>query len=1572
MRSIQLYVFFAILLFASGITSAQLSDDFADGDFTSGTAWTGDDSFFVVESEVLRSNIDPGDDAINYYLSTPNTLIDDVQWEFWINLDFATSGANYADIYLVADNADLSAAQNGYFIRFGETEDEISFYKLLSGSETILIDGPDGQLGSSNNIFRVRMTRTSSGDWSLEVDEDDTGVFEPAGNVNDNDIGTTSSFGIRIQQSSAASPVNNHFFDDFVVDLIPVDETPPTLVFAVASSSTEISLQFSEAIDESTVTTTSNYSINGGIGNPSVAVLNSSNPNEIELTLSTPLSNGQEYEITVSGVADLAANAVSNETATFTFFVPDDPQAGDVIFNELLPDPNPSEGLPEEEFIELFNRSDLFFDLEGWILVNTSTERVLTSVTLPPNGYLILCDAADVDLYNGFGTVMGIPSFTALSNAADSLTLIDGGGEVLDIVSYTTDWYQDPNKDDGGFTLERINPTLSCSGASNWLASSDPLGGTPGSQNSVFDDTPDTTPPGVENIEIVSSTELLLNLNEPLEEDGVSAAVISISPDLGIAGFFLVQSNQVQVTLSNPLEFGTLYTVSVQGLSDCEGNVSAEEQLEIFQGETPESGDIVISEIMADPNPPTGLPEVEYFELFNRSTKTLELQGCELSGISFDEPLIMEPNSYLVFASDDNQGLLLDFPQFIFLDMSTTFLTNGGRDLLLLNPGGQEIDFVSYSDNWYQDPEKDDGGYSLELINPLLVCSGAQNWIASNDAIGGTPGLQNSVFDDSPDITPPSVESFNLLTSAEIVLILSESIDLEGLESAQFSIDQEASISTVALIQPDQILITFADGLQIGVAYVLTIEGLTDCEGNQNGQETIDILVGEQPEPGDLSISELMADPTPSVGYPEAEYFELFNKSDKTIELRGCEISGILFEESVILNPGQYVAFSSDENIDLFTGVSGIRFLDMSTSFLTNSGRELVLINADEVELDFVEYSDDWYNNPEKEDGGFSLELINPFLPCSGEFNWTASNDLLGGTPAAQNSVFNDFPDQTAPEVQSVVIDQGNVITVRFSEPLDEASINDIVATFNPDLEVAAVFPIRPDVISIELIPSLEIGVTYVLSLAGIVDCSGNASDLIELEILVGRSPTENEVLITEIMADPSPSAGLPEAEYFELYNNSDVAIELLNCDLSGYIFEAPFVLPAGEYAYFTSQSNQILFLVFPEANFLEDFSTSFFTNSGKELEFRNPDGILVDRVNYSIDWYNDSDKEDGGFSLERINLDEPCRGASNWTGSNAEGGGTPGLENSVFDQTPDQSPPNLTAVFAQSENLIEVRFDEVLDSLSIFTSDVSIIPELAIGAILNSPPEYNSIFIEIPGGLEEGIQYALTISGVTDCTGNVLQQSDLFPFALPQNPEDGDLLINEVLFNPRTNGRDFVEIYNASEKNIGLQNWLLQNGDLTTRVITEDPFIIYPGQHLALTDDVSATLQEYPMSAAFPDNFLEMESLPSYNNGDGTVILADPFENEVDRFDYLEDYHFPLLNSFDGVSLERLSYTRPTNDEGNWSSASERVGFATPGYVNSQFLAEGRANAKFELQDEVFSPDNDGFEDVLLINYAL
>jgi hypothetical protein len=80
------------------------------------------------------------------------------------------------------------------------------------------------------------------------------------------------------------------------------------------------------------------------------------------------------------------------------------------------------------------------------------------------------------------------------------------------------------------------------------------------------------------------------------------------------------------------------------------------------------------------------------------------------------------------------------------------------------------IDSIRYTTNWYKDAIKDDGGWSLELINPLQnsTCLDATNWIASNDANGGTPGVVNSVYSLAPDVTAPKISSVTVLDSLHI------------------------------------------------------------------------------------------------------------------------------------------------------------------------------------------------------------------------------------------------------------------------------------------------------------------------------------------------------------------------------------------------------------------------------------------------------------------------------------------------------------------------------------------------------------------------------------------------------------------------------------------------------------------------------------------------------------------------------------------------------------------------------------------------------------------------------------
>jgi hypothetical protein len=106
-------------------------------------------------------------------------------------------------------------------------------------------------------------------------------------------------------------------------------------------------------------------------------------------------------------------------------------------------------------------------------------------------------------------------------------------------------------------------------------------------------------------------------------------------------------------------------------------------------------------------------------------------------------------------------------------------------------------------------------------------------------------------------------------------------------------------------------------------------------------------------------------------------------------------------------------------------------------------------------------------------------------------------------------------------------------------------------------------------------------------------------------------------------------------------------------------------------------------------------------------------------------------------------------------------------------------------------------------------------------------------------------------------------------------------------------------------------------------------------------------------------------------NTGEDVVVLCNRNGILIDKFEYSDALHFALLNDFKGVSLERIDFNRPTLDKTNWNSASANVGFGTPGYQNSQFM-QTKSDGDFSVVPEIFSPDNDGYNDVVTFNYEL
>ena len=150
---------------------------------------------------------------------------------------------------------------------------------------------------------------------------------------------------------------------------------------------------------------------------------------------------------------------------------------------------------------------------------------------------------------------------------------------------------------------------------------------------------------------------------------------------------------------------------------------------------------------------------------------------------------------------------------------------------------------------------------------------------------------------------------------------------------------------------------------------------------------------------------------------------------------------------------------------------------------------------------------------------------------------------------------------------------------------------------------------------------------------------------------------------------------------------------------------------------------------------------------------------------------------------------------------------------------------------------------------------------------------------------------------------------------------------------------------------------------------ISTQPFLILPGEYFVLSTDSAAVKKFY--KTINPQAFINMATFPTMNNEDGVVALTSKGGEVIDLVAYTAAMQYPLLTSVDGVSLERISPERPSNDATNWHSASEAVGYATPGYKNSQFGVTVTDENEITLSPDIFSPDNDGYNDNLTIAYS-
>ncbi len=454
-------------------------------------------------------------------------------------------------------------------------------------------------------------------------------------------------------------------------------------------------------------------------------------------------------------------------TLAFLYLLNCHPVYSQIVINEIMYAPSDA----SNEWFELFNTGDTVVNLHNWKWKDaTSTLRTITSQNLyiGANGYIIICQDS-VKFKIQFPGLSGIhieTSWSTLNNTGDNLILINAENIREDSVSFQTSW----GGNSGGYSLEKINPSGLSNDPADWGTSADPYRATPDRQNSITPKLYDLILKTFNITPLFPSSGENLNFEFIIKNTGLNTAEnfhLNIYRDINFDS--IPDDNELLNSKSySSLNHGDsiLYNYSVQNIDTGlkqyiakifypQDNDTTNNKLlrRIFvSSQAGVGGGLVINEIMYDPFS----NQSEWIELLNASGQIINLKSWKYKEASSSvnlsvNDLFLRPGDYFILAHDstiyNSFGYLKMQEANRTIKFSTGInLNNSGEGISVTDSVNNVIDAVNYSPGWNNPELTYTKGISLERINPAFNSNDENNWSSSANILGGTPGLQNSIF----------------------------------------------------------------------------------------------------------------------------------------------------------------------------------------------------------------------------------------------------------------------------------------------------------------------------------------------------------------------------------------------------------------------------------------------------------------------------------------------------------------------------------------------------------------------------------------------------------------------------------------------------------------------------------------------------------------------------------------------------------------------------------------------------------------------------------------------------------
>ena len=734
----------------------------------------------------------------------------------------------------------------------------------------------------------------------------------------------------------------------------------------------------------------------------------------------------------------------------------------------------------------------------------------------------------------------------------------------------------------------------------------------------------------------------------------------------------------------------------------------------------------------------------------------------------------------------------------------------------------------------------------------------------------------------------------------------------------------------------------------------------------------LSVLGQSAPDARDVVINEVMYAPSPASN----EFIELYNRSSKAVQLSQLQyadedrnFSPVTSTDS-LLAPGQYAVLVRDTTA-FKQEFPSVEFLAPDGWDALNNGGDTALLRhgPSGTVIDSVPYDPAWGGSE-----GNALERIDPDGPSTRARNFGTAEAAADATPGAQNSIFD--PDETAPTLERVrPTSDGDSLFARFSEPLAPSTVT--ASTFAldeagaPSVQQAAVSDTAAALVVCRLHSALPTG-TFTLVASGVADLPGNVQPDTRASVryFVPETPDPKDLVITELLYAPDPGA----TEFIEIYNRSEKTVDLGALQYADedrdFNRVGPRLTPLAPDSHAVIVRDAAAFEdTFPNAPFFAPDGWDALNNGGDTVVLRHaPSATVIDAVPYDPSW-GGSD----GRSLERIDPKGPSTAASNFGTSKAEAGATPGTRNSLFD--PDEAPPS--PIFAEqvAERRVAVTFSEPLAPASVSAAAFSL-PATTVTSVALAPDTVVTLTLaESPSG------QTVEIGGVRDRVGNTLTNATV-PLAF--RPAEGDIVVNEILFDPRADDFDdrpnqveYVELRNRTDRPLTL-NGLFVTDRPTERGVADT---IRPGRRTALAPRGYGVVAAAPTGAhraepsqlleAFPEAPLAADSVAFLpvdaqrlglgNDGD-RVRLHRADGTPIAEVNYSPDWHAPALEETKGTALARISPGGRPDVPSNWTSSTDPTG-GTPGRKNAVGLTppENASGTGLQIKPSPFSVERDG-----------